>query len=59
MSNIEKIKPQKHEAEEKENVRTWQDDLNSQPHLDSNSTIVERQLQRSSYGFTVNKMLCK
>ncbi|EKW0741142.1 hypothetical protein N0P44_001119 [Citrobacter freundii] len=53
MSNIEKIKPQKREAEEKENVRTWQDDLTSQPHLDSDSAIVERQLQRNASGVNV------
>ncbi|GJJ99446.1 hypothetical protein ACHHY8_09845 [Enterobacter cloacae complex sp. 2024EL-00215] len=53
MSNIEKIKPQKREAEEKENVRTWQDDLTSQPHLDSDSAIVERQLQRNAPGVNV------
>lgn len=53
MSNIEKIKPQKHEAEQNENVRTWQDDLTSQPHLDSNSAIVERQLQRNEHEVNV------
>ncbi|EKJ7338005.1 hypothetical protein MAK32_005354 [Klebsiella pneumoniae] len=57
MNNIEKIKPENHEAAAGENVRTWQDDLASQPQLDSNSDIVERQLRGSINGMTVNDLL--
>ncbi|HBV3741583.1 TPA: hypothetical protein ACLKPQ_001133 [Klebsiella pneumoniae] len=57
MNNIEKMKPENHEAESVEKVRTWQDDLASQPQLDSNSDIVERQLRGSINGMNVNHML--
>ncbi|MCX9758200.1 hypothetical protein LAD62_22300 [Klebsiella pneumoniae] len=57
MNSIEKMKPENHEAVTGENVRTWQDDLASQPQLDSNSDIVERQLRGSINGMNVNHML--
>ena len=57
MNNIEKIKPENNEAASVEKVRTWQDDLASQPQLDSNSDIVERQLRGSINGMSVNHML--
>ena len=57
MNNIEKMKPENHEATTGENVRTWQEDLASQPQLDSNSGIVERQLRGSAYEICVNNML--
>ena len=57
MNSIEKMKPENHEAATGENVRTWQDDLASQPQLDSNSDIVERQLRGSINGMNVNHML--
>lgn len=57
MNSIEKIKPESHEAAAEEKVRTWQDDLASQPQLDSNSDIVERELRGSAYGMRVNNML--
>lgn len=57
MNNIEKMKPENHEAATGENVRTWQDDLASQPQLDSNSDIVERQLRGSINAMTVNDLL--
>lgn len=57
MNNIEKMKPENHEATTGENVRTWQEDLANQPQLDSNSDIVERQLRGSINGMTVNDML--
>ncbi|HBT4693132.1 hypothetical protein WNJ45_24815 [Klebsiella pneumoniae] len=57
MNNIEKMKPENHEAATGENVRTWQEDLASQPQLDSNSEVVERQLRGSAYGICVNNML--
>ncbi|SAW57669.1 Uncharacterised protein [Klebsiella pneumoniae] len=57
MNNIEKMKPENHEAATGENVRTWQDDLASQPQLDSNSDIVERQLRGSINAMTVNGLL--
>lgn len=57
MNNIEKMKPENHEAESVEKVRTWQDDLANQPQLDSNSDIVERQLRGSAYEICVNNML--
>ncbi|HHP5654581.1 TPA: hypothetical protein ACSC6J_001885 [Klebsiella quasipneumoniae] len=57
MNSIEKMKPENHEAESVEKVRTWQDDLASQPQLDSNSDIVERQLRGSINGMSVNDML--
>jgi hypothetical protein len=57
MNNIEKMKPENHEATTVENVRTWQEDLASQPQLDSNSDIVERQLRGSINGMSVNHML--
>ncbi|HHY1018588.1 TPA: hypothetical protein ACVY19_006087 [Klebsiella michiganensis] len=57
MNNIEKMKPENHEAASVEKVRTWQDDLASQPQLDSNSDIVERQLRGIVNGMNVNHML--
>ena len=57
MNNIEKMKPETHEAAAVEKVRTWQDDLANQPQLDSNSDIVERQLRGSAYEMCVNNML--
>ncbi|MDW7253892.1 hypothetical protein [Klebsiella pneumoniae] len=57
MNNIEKMKPENHEAATGENVRTWQEDLASQPQLDSNSEVVERQLLGSINGMSVNDML--
>lgn len=57
MNNIEKMKPETHETAAGENVRTWQEDLASQPQLDSNSGIVERQLRGSINGMSVNDML--
>ncbi|HGN9147450.1 TPA: hypothetical protein ACK1S5_005497 [Klebsiella pneumoniae] len=57
MNNIEKMKPENHEAASVEKVRTWQDDLANQPQLDSNSDIVERQLRGSAYEICVNNML--
>jgi len=57
MNNIEKMKPETHETAAVEKVRTWQDDLASQPQLDSNSDIVERQIRGSAYEKCVNNML--
>ncbi|MFM4124927.1 hypothetical protein AB8R75_09515 [Klebsiella quasipneumoniae subsp. similipneumoniae] len=57
MNSIEKMKPENHEAASVEKVRTWQEDLASQPQLDSNSDIVERQLRGSINGMSVNDML--
>ena len=57
MNNIEKMKRETHETAAVEKVRTWQDDLASQPQLDSNSDIVERQLRGSAYEMCVNNML--
>lgn len=57
MNNIEKMKPENHEATTGENVRTWQEDLASQPQLDSNSEVVERQLWGGAYGMRVNGVL--
>ncbi|WAD56587.1 hypothetical protein [Klebsiella pneumoniae] len=57
MNNIEKMKPETHEAAAVERVRTWQEDLANQPQLDSNSDIVERQLRGSINGIIVNDVL--
>ena len=57
MNSIEKMKPENHEAVTGENVRTWQEDLASQPQLDSNSEVVERQLRGSANEICVNYML--
>lgn len=57
MNNIEKMKPENHEAASVERVRTWQEDLANQPQLDSNSDIVERQLRGSANEICVNNML--
>ncbi len=57
MNNIQKMKPETHETAAGEKVRTWQEDLASQPQLDSNSDIVERQLRGGAYETCVNNML--
>ncbi|HIF6263888.1 TPA: hypothetical protein ACX3KG_004927 [Raoultella ornithinolytica] len=57
MNSIEKMKPENHEAAAVEKVRTWQEDLATQPHLDSNSDIVERQLRGSANEIIVTNML--
>ncbi|HDU3462269.1 TPA: hypothetical protein RFL89_000589 [Klebsiella aerogenes] len=57
MSNIEKIKPE--DKAGNDTVRTWQDDLANQPHLDSNSPIVNRALQMNSRGLNVDYLLNK